>query len=144
MIAQNTYLGWVLSGQANNNEKLGNCHNVVANHAKLEENELLKQFWELEAEPNMVHEKVFTPEEEECERHFATTTCRDETGRYVVELPFRHTKIFGQYGDTRKIAVNRLIALEKRLSKNLDQKENYQKVIKEYMTLGHMEPIRHQ
>ncbi|XP_047541323.1 uncharacterized protein LOC125074140 [Vanessa atalanta] len=144
MIAQNTYLGWVLSGQVDNNEKLGNCLNVVANHAKLEENELLKQFWELEAEPNMVLEKVFTPEEEECERHFATTTCRDETGRYVVELPFRRTKIFGQYGDTRKIAVNRLIALEKRLSKNLDQKENYQKVIKEYMTLGHMEPVRHE
>ncbi|XP_046969714.1 uncharacterized protein LOC124537047 [Vanessa cardui] len=144
MIAQNTYLGWVLSGQVDNNEKLGNCHNLVANHAKLEENELLKRFWELEAEPNMVLEKVFTPEEEECEKHFATTTYRDETGRYVVELPFRRTKLFGQYGDTRKIAVKRLIALEKRLSKNLDQKENYQKVIKEYMTLGHMEPIRHE
>ncbi|XP_028173753.1 uncharacterized protein LOC114362514 [Ostrinia furnacalis] len=140
-IAQDTYLGWVLSGQVGGNDEEQNCHNVILNlHVKLEENELLKRFWELESEPPLVKERVLTPEEQACETHYQKTTKRDDSGRYVVELPFR-TNISQDYGDTRSVAVKRLASLEKRLSKNPDSKKDYSEVLQEYKSLGHMEEV---
>ncbi|XP_060800708.1 uncharacterized protein LOC132901847 [Amyelois transitella] len=141
IIAQDTYLGWVLSGQVDgyDNEK-STCHNIIMSfHIQLEENELIKKFWEIESEPSS-NKKILTQEEQDCEDHFKATTCRDETGRYVVELPFR-PNVRRDYGDTRSVAVKRLFGLEKRLDKNSTLKNNYSEVIDEYLKLGHMEIV---
>ncbi|XP_060804637.1 uncharacterized protein LOC106135320 [Amyelois transitella] len=141
IIAQDTYLGWVLSGQVDgyDNEE-STCHNIIMSfHIQLEENELIKKFWEIESEPSP-NKKILTQEEQDCEDHFNATTCRDETGRYVVELPFR-PNVRRDYGDTRSVAVKRLFGLEKRLDKNSTLKNNYSEVIDEYLKLGHMEIV---
>lgn len=144
-IAQDTYLGWVLSGQVGgcDDNEIG-CHNVILNmHVKLEDNELLKRFWELEAEPSLVRGKILTPEEQECENHYYATTSRDETGRYIVELPFRsNAGTLCESEKSRRLAVGRLLSLEKRLDRNPEQKQTYANVLKEYVTLGHMEEIK--
>ncbi|XP_060810689.1 uncharacterized protein LOC106143274 [Amyelois transitella] len=141
IIAQDTYLGWVLSGQVDgyDNEE-STCHNIIMSfHIQLEENELIKKFWEIESEPSP-NKKILTQEEQDCEDHFKATTCRDETGRYVVELPFR-PNVRRDYGDTRSVTVKRLFGLEKRLDKNCTLKKNYSEVIDEYLKLGHMEIV---
>lgn len=141
-IAQDTYLGWVLSGQVGGcDEGKQNCHNVIVNlHVKLEENEFLKKFWELESEPSSIEAKVLTPEEQACEEYFKKTTRRDDSGRYVVKLPFR-PDVAPNYGDTRSVAVKRLMSLERRLNKEEKLKDDYAQVLREYTDLDHMEKI---
>lgn len=46
----------------------------------------MKRFWELE---KCDLKRTLTKEEAECERHFESTTYRDEDGRFVVSLPLK-------------------------------------------------------
>ncbi|XP_022832263.1 uncharacterized protein LOC111360545 [Spodoptera litura] len=94
LIAQNTRLGWILSGQVGEINQSETCHNtIVTLHSTstlTDENTILKKFWDLEAEPKGVNDKVYlTPEEQKCEEIFKGTTKRDESGRYIVHMPFR-------------------------------------------------------
>ncbi|XP_038215213.1 uncharacterized protein LOC119834785 [Zerene cesonia] len=145
VIAQHTALGWILSGKMHNE---GNsvveddaCNNVVSMHlTQCNENELLKKFWELESESSKP-KKYFTLEEENCERLFKETTSRDETGRFIVKLPFKSNNPLCKFGNSKDIARKRFLMLEKRLIKNPSLKIEYSKVIKEYLDLGHMEEV---
>ncbi|XP_045535769.1 uncharacterized protein LOC123721327 [Papilio machaon] len=87
-MAQDTYLGWIVSGEV---EDEGQSHHklTISMHAKVETDQILKRFWELEAEPTNSESSILSPEEQACEDYFAATTRRDENGRYIVKLPFR-------------------------------------------------------
>lgn len=90
IIAQNTTLGWILSGKTPTECDLNSvdCHKVlVSNHSHLSDNDMLKQFWEIESDFTSM-KKILTPEEQQCEEFFTRTTRRDDTGRYIVKLPF--------------------------------------------------------
>ena len=138
-VAQCTSLGWILSGTVASAAQ--NTSNIAVMHAQLGDDEILKKFWELEKEPNQNKKHILTKEESSCEEIFKNTTVRDNDGRYVVNLPFRSEDPSCKYGDSRKIAVNRLYALEAKLSKNPDLKIKYGEVINEYLQLGHMRQI---
>ncbi|XP_045509321.1 uncharacterized protein LOC123704872 [Colias croceus] len=141
-IAQNTKFGWILSGFIDNSninqqtDKGVNCHTITISEHN--DDALLKLFWELESEPTQ-HIKMMTEEEKACEELFAATTNRDETGRYIVKLPFKDHDPASKYGEGEIIAYRRFLMLEKRLSNNSGLKEEYCKVIKEYLDMGHME-----
>ncbi|XP_063545736.1 uncharacterized protein LOC134753727 [Cydia strobilella] len=129
---QCTTLGWILSGTDGSTS----VHDTVTVlHTQVNEDDQLKRFWEIEAEPN-VHSKLLTKEEQRCEDLFASTTVRTQEGRYVVKLPFRddHTC----KGNSREIAVKRLRSLERKLEKDKTLKARYTEVIQEYEQLGHM------
>ncbi|XP_063540322.1 uncharacterized protein LOC134749332 [Cydia strobilella] len=131
-LLQCTTLGWILSGTDGSTS----VHDTVTVlHTQVNEDDQLKRFWEIEAEPN-VHSKLFTKEEQRCEDLFASTTVRTQEGRYVVKLPFRddHTC----KGNSREIAVKRLRSLERKLEKDKTLKARYTEVIQEYEQLGHM------
>lgn len=67
-IAQNTRLGWILSGQIGEEfNQSETCHNsVVSLHSTLtDENEILKKFWELESEPNCEFNRSYLSPEEQ-------------------------------------------------------------------------------
>ncbi|CAK1584170.1 unnamed protein product [Parnassius mnemosyne] len=145
-VAQNTRLGWILSGQINStcidSFESNKCNTILNFHLQVDENELLKKFWELEAEPTASTCKIiFTEEEQKCETIFANTTTRNDSGRYIVKLPFRDKDPKCQYGNSRHIALRRLHLLEKRLARNSDLKERYSAVIREYIDLNHMEIV---
>ncbi|XP_026731637.1 uncharacterized protein LOC113496572 [Trichoplusia ni] len=146
LIAQNTKLGWILSGQVGEQvSQSETCHNtVVSLHSmELDENTLLKQFWELEAEPKSVKDKVYlTPEEQKCEEIFKDTTKRDESGRYIVHMPFRSHDPACKYGGSKDIALKRFLALEKRFLRNPEFKAQYSAVINEYIALNHMDLVQ--
>ncbi|XP_063823731.1 uncharacterized protein LOC135073478 [Ostrinia nubilalis] len=139
-IAQDTYLGWILSGTIEDLRK--ECHHnvIVSMHAQVEENDLLKRIWELEPEPVSLKKRL-TQEEQACEDYYDATTRRDESGRYVVNLPFRCADPPCKYGNSKNIAMKRLQGLERKFSKHPEIKKQYTEVINEYLTLGHMEKI---
>lgn len=138
-VAQCTTLGWILSGQANTESEGDETVKVL--HSFVDDNEVIKRFWELESEPTSTSAKILSEEELKCEEIFATTTTRNSEGRYVVRLPFREENPSCKYGDSREIAVKRLKAIERKLNKNADLKRKYNEVINEYLQLGHMELV---
>lgn len=136
-LAQATSLGWILSGTCVTSESTS--ANVVAMHLCIEDNELLKRFWEIEADPPQ--KKMLTQEEVRCEQYFAETTKRDPDGRYVVKLPFKTTGPVCVDGNSRAIAEKRLQGLYSRFKKNTDLHKKYTEVMEEYLQLGFIEKI---
>ncbi|XP_050554117.1 uncharacterized protein LOC126911348 [Spodoptera frugiperda] len=140
-VAQDTHLGWIVSGHVSKANKLLNSHNtVIAMHTQIEENDMLKRLWELDSETTLT-KRLFTPEEQACEEFYAQSTERDENGRYVVKLPFRSEDPLCKYGQSKNIAVKRLLGLERKLGRDHELKQQYTDVINEYLLLGHMEKI---
>lgn len=93
----------------------------------------MTKFWELEE----VHEeKPLSPEDRFCERLYKETTYRDDTGRFVVALPFKpefpKSLILGH---SRNIALAQFLRNEAKLLKTPQSKNDYDKVITEYLTL---------
>ena len=146
LVAQSTSFGWILSGVVypkNKKEKIGEkSHRVTVMHTQFDDNnDIIKQFWEIEDQP-LSSKKILTVEEQRCEDLFAATTNRTEDGNYVVMLPFRDEKPKSMGGNSRKIAVNRLKTLERRIRRNRDLKEKYTAVIHEYLELNHMKRVK--
>lgn len=144
--AQNTALGWILSGPTHlydeDHFNLKQCnHNVIVSmHSHVNDNELLKRFWQLESD--LFETKILSQEEQLCENFYSQTTTRDTTGRYIVRLPFREDDPQCKYGNSRDIALKRFHLLEKRFKKDPEVKSRYSEVIHEYLNLGHMEKIQ--
>lgn len=136
LLAQNTILGWVLSGRMSQESTSARRH-ITSLHVQHKEDELLKLFWEVENEPNMIQKRQ-SEEEKRCEEIYDDTTVRDENGRFVVRLPFKREVPDCQNGRLMEIAGKRFEFLEKRLNKNSKLREEYHKVINEYIELNHM------
>lgn len=137
-LAQATSLGWILSGTCKGVP--ASSAKVVAMHVCVEDNEMLKKFWEMEAEPKS-SKKMMSEEETRCENFYEKTTRRDSEGRYVVRLPFKTERPDCVDGDSRMIAAKRLNGLLMRLNKSEELKEKYKTVIEEYLRLGFMEKV---
>ncbi|XP_061708246.1 uncharacterized protein LOC133518600 [Cydia pomonella] len=107
-----------------------------------EDNNLLKRFWEVESEL-YTKQSMWTKEEEKCEEIYQQTTSRDETGRYVVQLPLKTTfeDTVRSCGNTKHQAVIRLEQLERKFARNEHLKAEYTRVIHEYLQLGHMKKV---
>jgi hypothetical protein len=133
-VAQCTALGWILSGQMGT---AGTDSNISVFHTQVEDNEIIKRFWELENEP-LLSSQILTKEEQMCEHIFSNTTRRDDDGKYVVKLPFRDEEPTCKNGKSREIAIKRLLSLERKFIKDKVLKERYTEVIKEYLQLDHM------
>ncbi|XP_021963617.1 uncharacterized protein LOC110859062 [Folsomia candida] len=132
-IAQNTLLGWVLSGRTL--VKSTDSAEVTVLHNSLEE--VIQRFWEVEELPSQRH---FTQEEKECEQHFVANHKRDIiTGQYTVKLPFNNN--LTNLGLSREQALRRLMSLERRFQKFPGYKDEYVKFMRDYSSLGHMMQI---
>ncbi|XP_028169269.1 uncharacterized protein LOC114359184 [Ostrinia furnacalis] len=137
VIAQSTALGWIISGTVMDSQQ--KPKSIVVMHSLIDENDLLKKFWELEAEPEIKREKMFTEEEKRCEEIFTKTTSRDEEGRYVVRLPLKNDPPC--VDNSREISERRFLSLERKFMKNEALREKYSEVMQEYIDLNHMELV---
>ncbi|XP_013161253.1 PREDICTED: uncharacterized protein LOC106113074 [Papilio xuthus] len=136
LLAQNTVFGWILYGKLSDSSSAND--NVTSLHLRFTpDDECLKRFWELEAEPDQIQKRL-TKEEQLCEDIYQSTTVRNKEGRFVVKLPFKNEDPACQYGQSKDIATKKLIALERRLTKDPKLYEEYRKVLDEYVTLKHM------
>lgn len=139
-IAQQSKLGWFLSGATSSNT-ISQAHihcttvdNESAESAEVESDadvtNALKRFWEIEQIPT---EKRLTAEDQMCEKHFIDTIKRRTDGRYVVSLPFiLNLNAENLLGNSKGIATRRLFATERRLKKNPELKKAYHEVMRGY------------
>ncbi|XP_064074410.1 uncharacterized protein LOC135193908 [Vanessa tameamea] len=134
LIAQNTQLGWILSGRIHKTNK---SNRIINLHLQLEEDQLLTKFWEIERGPENIVKKM-TRDETICEEFFEKTTKRDDEGRYIVRLPFKEEDPQCFKSETKEIALRRFKLLERKLIKNSALYDDYKKVIEDYIIQGHL------
>ncbi|XP_075157960.1 uncharacterized protein LOC142231228 [Haematobia irritans] len=138
LLAQATIFGWIISGPLETRKS--STFSIGATETS--EDPLLKQlrlFWEQE---EIATQKTISDDDEYCESFFTQTTTRNSSGRYIVKLPFK-----SEYprnlplGPSRPIALIQFIRLEQSLKRNPELANSYQNILKEYISLGHMEEV---
>ncbi|KAJ0169971.1 hypothetical protein K1T71_014577 [Dendrolimus kikuchii] len=132
-LAMNTIFGYILMGPVSCTEN-NNTQADISQSFHVSTDTLLEKFWEVEEIPG----KVVNPKDDECETYFKNTYERDESGRYVVRLPFLSDA--PKLGDSKQQALKRFFAMEKRLQANALLREKYVQFMKEYQDMGHMTP----
>ncbi|CAH2108781.1 unnamed protein product [Euphydryas editha] len=93
----------------------------------------VQRFWEMEEPPQALRSD---PEHEECERFYKTNTSYLSSGRIMTRLPFLAVR--PPLGISRPTAEKRLLAMERRMSRDPLLKEKYIDFMREYEDLGHM------
>ncbi|UYV61943.1 hypothetical protein LAZ67_1007130, partial [Cordylochernes scorpioides] len=136
LCAQNTKLGWIISGGLSGSE-VGNTQ-VFTTRVQYEDNleTILKRFWEVEEV--RVATKI-TPQDEFCEDLYKSSVRRDTNGRYIVPLPFDpRVGMQDFFGNSLDLCVRQQMALERRLALNDQLGKDYYKFMEDYEGLGHM------
>ncbi|KAK9702017.1 hypothetical protein QE152_g30218 [Popillia japonica] len=170
MFNANKTLGWIVTGQLNLpiachtktkfknvqcnlslNQQIakfweGQLNLPIACHTKtkfknvqcnLSLNQQIAKFWELEEIPA---QRRFSLEEQFCESHFKETTKRDDTGRFIVKLPFKQS--VHNIGESEYTASKRLQSIENKFKINDNFKQLYLSFMREYETLDHMSLVK--
>ncbi|XP_075157839.1 uncharacterized protein LOC142231104 [Haematobia irritans] len=137
LIAQETVFGWIVTGPVQSHPKISSFSTVVSFCTETNLEKQLKRFWEVEEVPQKPH---ISDSDSFCEKLYSDTTTRDVNGRYIVSLPFKpsFTESSLSIGPSRSIAKAQFLRNESRLLRNMDQKEQYDSVVHEYIDLGHM------
>ncbi|XP_053691588.1 uncharacterized protein LOC128740103 [Sabethes cyaneus] len=133
---RDTQLGWIIAGVIIEPPHASNVSPmyVHASVADIERN--MQQFWQIEEVPDVPN---LSTEEIACEAHFLSTYQRDESGRFMVQLPFNSD--LPLLDDCRALALKRFLMLEKRFVRNPELRIQYVDFIREYETLGHCREI---
>ncbi|XP_070526461.1 uncharacterized protein [Cardiocondyla obscurior] len=135
---QKTRLGWILTDRVMS--KSGSGQGVCAMHATITGSELhnrVERFWEIN---KLAESSCESKEERACERHFVRNVEIDTSGRYVVKLPIDEGTLVS-IGQSRDIAHNRFLSLERKFGRNNSFKDAYIKFISEYHELGHIKLV---
>lgn len=151
--AMDSHLGWIIMGLVNPLGRVSAPRISLLLTSNPSIDTLLHRFWSIE-EPDAP--AVPTTEDELCERWFTKSTSRDADGRFCVALPFRHHVFINdegiqiappksgirsstcQLGESRSLALKRLLNLEHRLQKDKLLYESYRSFMNDYLALGHM------
>ncbi|XP_077262536.1 uncharacterized protein LOC143897601 [Temnothorax americanus] len=149
-IAQNSILGWVISGPITSSQVASHAISVDSSHDRpsytvnahhslnsLSLDQELRRFWEVEEIPRKM---TLTPEDEKCEEHFCLTHSRCPDGRYIVRLPFKEGPPI-EIGHSRAIAERYLNGLIRRFDAHPAQRDEYSEFLREYEALGHMREV---
>lgn len=133
-----TSLGYVLMGEAPVNHPLSQAFNgLISCHVSADQEiaSLIKRFSEVDQPPSLPPKR----EDTACEENYVSTTTRDASGRYEVQLPFRSDSI--PLGDSAEIAQRCFFSLEKRFWRQPEFFEKYRDCIRDYFKEGHLQPV---
>ncbi|XP_043476349.1 uncharacterized protein LOC122507611 [Leptopilina heterotoma] len=134
-VLQNTTLGWILAGRIFDVKQRHNT-NSQASICNFLHNTSLPLLWELDqVQPTCTRSK----EEEECETHYKENTFRDDSGSYVVKLPFNEK--VKMLGESKRMAFQRFYSLEKRFERDPLTKKSYLECVNNYLDEGHMKEV---
>ncbi|XP_036138376.1 uncharacterized protein LOC118644289 [Monomorium pharaonis] len=125
---QKTRLGWVIAGSTPSQIPTKTSTSYLTNLDKQ-----LTDFWTIE---EVAINRPKSVEDVRCETHYTNTTSRRDDGRYVVRLPFNDSNI--HIGESRSVALKRLLTLKRKLNNNSALKIEYTRVIDEYKKVNHM------
>ncbi|XP_044741831.1 uncharacterized protein LOC123302806 [Chrysoperla carnea] len=137
LIALETKLGFVIMGCVPNLPVASTSVQSFHTQVKPPLEKLVRKFWELEDIPTQNFE---SPEDVECEKIFASTVMRENSGRYVVSLPFKHNA--NKLGESFSNALKRFKALENKFDKNPTLKQQYSAVIREHLEKGYISLVK--
>ncbi|XP_059057825.1 uncharacterized protein LOC131851351 [Achroia grisella] len=98
---------------------------------------LFQSFWELE---EITAPPAQSADDLECEHYFRATTTRDDSGRYIVSLPFREDMF--SLGDSFAAAHRRYLCLERKLEASPHFRFSYNEVIRAYIDKGYLSPVK--
>ncbi|XP_062704693.1 uncharacterized protein LOC115265150 [Aedes albopictus] len=131
-----TPFGWAVAGTASSQY---NCIPRICNLSTKDDplEATLQRFWEIE---DISDGPARSVEENRCEEHYAATTTRDPSGRYIVSLP-RTGNPMVVLGSSKEIADRRLLSVERRLERDPATKDAYHRFMDEYLQLGHMKKL---
>ncbi|XP_048004347.1 uncharacterized protein LOC125240497 [Leguminivora glycinivorella] len=129
-LAQESQLGWLLSGNDEEELETYRCNIIINN---LEE---IQQFWEVE---DITEEGNLSQEDLECVKHFEEHTKRTVDGRYEVRIPMK-PNFQEKLGESKAKAIAQFKHMENKLQKQNKLAEAYKAFMKEYSDLGHMKP----
>ncbi|XP_062542106.1 uncharacterized protein LOC134210102 [Armigeres subalbatus] len=129
-----TVFGWVAGGPVIERRSYPVVQALPITNEQLDDQ--LSRFWQLEG---YGQERIYGGDEQRAEEHYTSTHYRDESGRYVLALPFKNTEF--ELGDSSHMAHRRFLLLEKRLAKDHNLYSEYRKFMQEYFDLGHMEKV---
>ncbi|KAL7723919.1 hypothetical protein ACLKA6_015870 [Drosophila palustris] len=141
-IAQNTQLGYIVSGKVEQYAKSIGSHTIQVRRDDVSEelDNLLRKFWELE---QLGEESAdLSNEDKWCEDFFVSTHKRLSTGKYVVRLPIL-TQLHPDMviGSSYRSALKRLSHLERRFRMDSNLENVYAQTISEYLQLHQMKPV---
>lgn len=135
-IAQQTKIGWILSGTCGIKTPYVRCHSITTEHQTL--SDILKAFWMIEEIPSG---PTWSPEERAAEEHFIKNVRRHKDGKLIVRLPFKSDPNDPNFlGRSYELARSRFFQVEKKLMRNETHYDEYRKCMNEYIDLGHMRP----
>uniref|UniRef100_A0A2H1VAB3 1-phosphatidylinositol 4-kinase n=1 Tax=Spodoptera frugiperda TaxID=7108 RepID=A0A2H1VAB3_SPOFR len=119
--AQQTRLGWILSG----NVKSSFQCNVVLNDL----NEI-ERFWETE---DITESSDLSSEDQQCIKYYQETTSRRDDGSYVVRIPFKpdHQE---SLGESKNKAKAQFYQLERKFERQPENAKKYKLFISEYLS----------
>ncbi|XP_072384621.1 uncharacterized protein [Diabrotica undecimpunctata] len=139
-----TQLGWVVSGSVplsylkphfQPHPKSYTFHSTLGFQETEESlNETLDRFFQQEQELDI---SKSSEQDELAEAIFVSTTKILKDGSYQVDLPLIHPLAHKELGDSFMCAKNRFLSLEKKFVKHPFLKEEYRKILMEYIELGH-------
>lgn len=134
-ILQNTVLGWVVAGKINRERSTNASCGICTEDDRLEAS--IARLWELDEVTTT--KKPLSMADRQCENHFVQNTTKDHQDRFIVRIPFHQTP--NTLGDSHAIALNRFLALERRLKKDPELKTTYTEFMDEYESMGHMKKV---
>lgn len=135
-VALETVFGWVLQGKTDCSSQ---TTTLLACHASLEPQTdiTIQKFWEIETIPTVG--KFWSSDDIKCENIYQAQTFRDDSGRFVVPLPFKHKE--PTFGDSHTQALRRFLSLESRLYKNPTLHTGYSNFIQEYISNNYISEV---
>ncbi|XP_059221697.1 uncharacterized protein LOC131996228 [Stomoxys calcitrans] len=138
LLAQETVFGWILTGPIPI-QTTSSFTTIVSNFCEISLEKQISRFWEVEEPPRR---RFMSPADQLCEDLFTRSTTRDSTGRYIVSLPFRR-EFPGEInlGESRRSSMAQFLKNESRLLRTPDFKREYDDVLEEYISLGHMRVV---
>lgn len=125
-IAQQTRLGWILSG----NYRSYQCNIVLHNMDEIQ------RFWQIE---DITETSSLSVSDQNVIKFYEETTKRRSDGRYEVRLPMKNN-FEEKLGSTKQKAFAQFHQLERKLNNNKNISEQYKLFMNEYKQLGHMTP----
>ncbi|XP_012152959.1 uncharacterized protein LOC105664169 [Megachile rotundata] len=138
-IAQRTQLGWIVTGPTPSNDSDFQSAKTTSLQCCVDRElvDLMQLFWQQEEYADC---KLHISEKNlECENHFVATHTRDNTGRFVVRLPFACD--VNTLGNSRNSAYFLLRKTEERLAANTALRQAYSLFLNEYEKLEHMRRV---
>lgn len=99
-------------------------------------NKAISRLWQIDQVPDAPRQSA---QERLVEQIFVDNYKRDANGRFCVAIPLKEQ--INTIGDSRKIALHRFFALERKLNADRELRQKYIDFMREYESLGHMKLV---